>query len=1834
MCGYRIRMTGRLVAAWPPLMVLVALLLLPQTPLASSPQRVSVCVLMDFASDLATDNALMCLAAADAFNAGNCSSFFTPGGESCSTTARGVALDINLVSMGLSTSEPYNKVLAVRGALRCLQLGSAAIVSLGSSTQTSSLALSAQIMGIPTVSPTSESNLLSDRVVFPFFSRTIPREEEALSALVGTLKVFKWTNSFVLHDIYTHSPDISHIMELVVREIPSASISGFPLAFADMDPVGVNFALKLAKNSGSRVIVVLATALNLDLLFFAADDVGMFDGTYVWLLTTGTDPVRLVQSSRDPARMERLCDGIMRVDADSFSSGGEGLGVKSFFPEYFGEGWNSTIESRLAPGQGVWPSPPIASDYVNPFLAYAFDQVWAVGEVFDLIARGNNITTDHGDCPAYLSGTQGHAVAFQEYVTALQFEGATGRVAFTSLGDRDWGGRSIYIYSHHYKEVPGERGERARRVMLGGKVGKWTPEGGVQIFEGADIRWPDGTYYPSVPSSKPGGDGGRGWLGSWRVTIIICAMFPLLLCACLVMYRCFSSSLVEAYLRHMERTQKLRGPPAAGDPVVLCITDIQNSTALWDKFPTEMNVAQMMHDRLMRSLLKEHCAYECSTEGDSFTLAFHDPVDAVGYCVDVQEKLMKENWPEVLEDGGGSIIMNGDDTKKKAYWARAGLNEDASGGEKEFSRMPVTFTSPSSQKAKVIDNFVDKGFTRDDSRLQKVSGAIQRSANSVTFFRGRPGRASTGSPALDQQRAMSFLFQRGGYGSTYEEDDQTMSVFKGLRVRMGLHMGVPDRVDVNAASNRTVYSGTVTEVAKYVSEAACGGQIIMSGAVIGAMSTLYGSSESAARGTYVHLGRHLLREETTKRMQSMNSSLDGGGITTPDSIPTSTCDWDFFPPESNRPSTEMDLSSSFDVLRTTTDPMQGRTINPRMKSIDLDDKSSPRQLVGDWNAAWATKDPPTKPGPFGSAITRPDRSGETGGMRRYYSYGRRGLDGSERSYTEETESPTVGAEPDIEIISRRSSGDKGTCSSANSAKVSREAKGKAIMEEDESTSFLSELSEECSSSGGRKREKAPRVDMLGGYSKPAAPEHAAPPAPAPPEPLPAGPSKLASISQQNSPRSGSGEGIDDLDMEGIHVEHINLRSRLVDHMNLQGSSQDSSQPDSPTGSRDGGGVTDDLVSGSSMGGRGIGGAAESGGGGSGREAQNSLPNGITSGVSPPMKIPSSLTQRLLKDPNLSGIASGSVSIMSESLNAKQSALPRLDIKSPSVPSPGVARSPLARDAHGWGDAGHLHTTKDTHYTVDLIMVIPFSLHERYMCYPKPKTKCQLSPGYYSAPSRENLTIVFTFIDQPQVDLASPKDRSMLKEALLVHNECIRHCLYHARGYECEESGGNFLLAFHTARHAVVFCREAQRRLMDVKWSDEIYSCTDAARVTFGEKVIFNGLRVKMGITTGAATRRIPSHLTGRADYFGPLLNHAARMASMANPGQVVASRTTVDEVSGSDKQHAALGFISLGKHILMGSQGGAVELFHIEIEPNSQRGVPALRGQDEVYVAKQYVVPQSGETSTKVLNSSMRPNVKAPASSVQRSSEGSDAESFVDLEPGRGSSHESGSRSKWRPGKRLHRQGPTQKLEASTGNVAQTQESLAPRLIASVFKVPSTNDLAALDSTDRRDLGAMGGARVIRNVPSVILDGNDEEGGRRKHQNLAGATIKRLRTKASVEVVSSRSTGSIDGRTQVGTPRGARSFPTVGGPRKAGGGGDVSASIGVSPDTPSALPPKSRMLMTLMWGEVPKAASLGYMVVTRPGGGSASQVPDDADVGRGSQSRILQFTTNFGNRLC
>ncbi|GIL48312.1 hypothetical protein Vafri_4593 [Volvox africanus] len=121
-----------------------------------------------------------------------------------------------------------------------------------------------------------------------------------------------------------------------------------------------------------------------------------------------------------------------------------------------------------------------------------------------------------------------------------------------------------------------------------------------------------------------------------------------------------------------QRRVKTCEAPGVGPATTLLVTDIQESTSLWESLPAEvMDSAVKLHHRVMRELLLKHSGYESATEGDSFILAFHRPDRALGFALAAQEALLAADWPPDLlaSPHAAPIVVRRDATAAAAVGA-------------------------------------------------------------------------------------------------------------------------------------------------------------------------------------------------------------------------------------------------------------------------------------------------------------------------------------------------------------------------------------------------------------------------------------------------------------------------------------------------------------------------------------------------------------------------------------------------------------------------------------------------------------------------------------------------------------------------------------------------------------------------------------------------------------------------------------------------------------------------------------------------------------------------------------------------------------------------------------------------------------------------------------------------------------------------------------------------------------------------------------------------------------------------------------------------------------
>eukprot|EP00798_Chlamydomonas_sp_ICE-L_P021495 gene21495-28475_t len=321
--------------------------------------------------------------------------------------------------------------------------------------------------------------------------------------------------------------------------------------------------------------------------------------------------------------------------------------------------------------------------------------------------------------------------------------------------------------------------------------------------------------------------------------------------------------------------------PHASQETTLMVTDIESSASLWEKLPGGvMDRAWHEHHKVLRDCLNKWDGYESGTEGDSFILAFHGPSDAVSFAVEAQAKLLKAAWPSELlldplckpvsvmpcKSAQGYLQLFKSEISMKNPRARLVDDLTRMSSGKEVGKDAVSRKSrrPSSINMRIFQSFstlagpgTPLGLSEVDAtqmiqwvanseqplpRVSSVEGpcksnpanSLQPTASSRTMIWGVDVRAHLQllmSVAGDVDSDTCF----GGLTSTAElAQDPSMSkpeasilMWRGLRVRMGMHTGVGDSKDIeyNRITGRTEYSGESMAITKSVADAATGGMV-------------------------------------------------------------------------------------------------------------------------------------------------------------------------------------------------------------------------------------------------------------------------------------------------------------------------------------------------------------------------------------------------------------------------------------------------------------------------------------------------------------------------------------------------------------------------------------------------------------------------------------------------------------------------------------------------------------------------------------------------------------------------------------------------------------------------------------------------------------------------------------------------------------------------------------------------------------------------------------------------------------------------------------------------
>lgn len=124
------------------------------------------------------------------------------------------------------------------------------------------------------------------------------------------------------------------------------------------------------------------------------------------------------------------------------------------------------------------------------------------------------------------------------------------------------------------------------------------------------------------------------------------------------------------------------------------------------------------------------------------------------------------------------------------------------------------------------------------------------------------------------------------------------------------------------------------------------------------------------------------------------------------------------------------------------------------------------------------------------------------------------------------------------------------------------------------------------------------------------------------------------------------------------------------------------------------------------------------------------------------------------------------------------------------------------------------------------------------------------------------------------------------ESLTLHDQIMRNAVAEQRGHVFSTAGDAFAVAFGSVGEALTAAVNIQLRLLSASWP--------------GPQI-----KVRMGLHTGEAQER-------DGDYFGPVLNRAARIMSAGHGGQILLSSVTAEKAELGD----VVSFNDLGAHHL------------------------------------------------------------------------------------------------------------------------------------------------------------------------------------------------------------------------------------------------------------------------------------------------------------------------------
>ncbi|KAF9350055.1 cysteinyl-tRNA synthetase [Mortierella sp. AD094] len=135
-------------------------------------------------------------------------------------------------------------------------------------------------------------------------------------------------------------------------------------------------------------------------------------------------------------------------------------------------------------------------------------------------------------------------------------------------------------------------------------------------------------------------------------------------------------------------------------------------------------------------------------------------------------------------------------------------------------------------------------------------------------------------------------------------------------------------------------------------------------------------------------------------------------------------------------------------------------------------------------------------------------------------------------------------------------------------------------------------------------------------------------------------------------------------------------------------------------------------------------------------------------------------------------------------------------------------------------------------------------------------------------------------------------------AIKEHFHVMRRQLRSIGGYEVKNEGDALMASFSSVPAAMLWCFKVQELLVEADWPQDILDSVEC-RPIFGAtdpiNPMYRGLSVRMGIHWGKPVSD-RDQVTRRMDYYGPMVNRAARICDSADGGEICVSSDVINVI--------------------------------------------------------------------------------------------------------------------------------------------------------------------------------------------------------------------------------------------------------------------------------------------------------------------------------------------------